>query len=213
MWDHCSRGHPNPAKKWNYRREGIWIFVPTGPTGSGNPTLGEKLQVLACLTTKSPIQDPKCPRPLTGFQMASKEYQSWDAFLPPLLLEDIDQDLVLLLLPLGPSLPALSRVLIWLSKGGQNLIHVNLNHFPGARSTGYLRTHWCLGNFNPLPSSEFEDNATLNTLSETLELPAAHNSRKWAHGSPSQAPTNIVLCIQGSPVPSDVVGQVWQWWI
>lgn len=137
-----------------------------------------KLQVLACLTAKSPIQDPKCPRPLTGSQMASKEAQSWDTFLPPPLQECVDQDLLLLLLPLGPTLPALSRALIRLSKGGQSLMHITLNHIPGARSMGYLRAHWCLSKFNPLHSSGFEDNATLRTLSETLELPAANNSKK-----------------------------------
>lgn len=137
-----------------------------------------KLQVLACLTAKSPIHDHKCPRPLTGFQMTSKEAQPWDTFLPSPFLEGIDQDRLLLLLPLGLSLLALSRVLIRLSKGGQSLMHITLNHIPRARSVGCLRAHWCLSKFNPLHSPGFEDNATLSILSETFELPAGNYSRK-----------------------------------
>lgn len=137
-----------------------------------------KLQVLACLTAESPVQDPKCLRPLTGSQMVSREAQSWGTFLPPRVLECINQDLLLLLLPLGSTLPDLSRALIRLSKGGQSLMHITLNHIPGARSMGYLRAHRCVSKFNPLHSSGFEDNATVSTLSETLALRAANNSKK-----------------------------------
>lgn len=62
-----------------------------------------------------------------GSQMTSKEVRAWDMLLPPLLLEGTNQYLLLLLLPLGPSLLALSKTLIRLSRGSQSLMHVNLN--------------------------------------------------------------------------------------
>ena len=189
MCDHCSRGHPSPAKKWNYRSDSIWIFAPKGPTGSGNTSPVTKLQGLARLTTKSPIQGLKCPCGLwQGLRWPPRKLSpETHSYLPCLLLESVHQDLLLLLLRLGPSLLALFRVPIRFSKRSQSLMRVNLNYFPQADPPGIWEPIGVLLHLILYMVLDLKIMLLL-VLSETPELPAANNSRKWVHGSPSQAP-------------------------
>lgn len=101
-----------------------------------------------------------------------------------------------------------------LSRGSQSCMHVNLNHFPGAGSMGYLRVYQCRTNLNPLHRSGFEDNVTISPLREIVELqlPMRAGNQK-VHCSPAQAPTYTVLCVRASLMPADVLVHVSRWWL